>query len=1032
MQSIIQFAVSRKTTILMVIAALLLLGSVSWSRIPVDLLPDITFPAAAVSVNWVGAGPEEVEASVTRILEGSLGTITGIKDVQSISSMDNALIILLFNWGTDMDMAAIEIREKLDMVASLLPDDTSAPTMFKFDPSMLPVMNIALASDSLDLVELNRLGDEVSQRLERIEGVASVSVSGGLEEQVLIAVDGQLLEEYGLTLAGVTNALRLANLSLPGGSISQEGKQWTIRALIRTSVEEMKDLLVGMRTEFIPGQAQPAPLPVTLGEVAKISIEPEPLTSISRINRQRSVSLNLQKQSDANTVITANRVHNELELLKEEYPKVSFVPNNDQSEFIQLAIDSLVKNALLGAVLAMAILLLFLRDFRSTLIVAISIPVSIISTFIMMFFAGLTVNIMTLSGLALGVGMLVDNSIVVIENIFRHLQEKKLPPAQAALAGTKEVAMAITASTLTTVAVFLPVVYVGGIAGILFKELALTVTFSLLASLAVSLTVTPMLASVFARIKKGRISKVMDIASLYRRSLAWTLKHGIVALVVVVLLLAGSLALIPRLGGEFIPAFDEGIGAITVTLGPESALEATENAASQVEKTLLEFPQTQLVATSIGGGGTLLSSFRGSGAVNIAQISFQLVPVEERNMSTAEFIEQVTAALPSISGAEISASTMSSMGGGMLGGGSAIELELAGQELQKLGTYSEDIAQALSRLDFVTDVSTSLGETNPEVQVDIDLAKAAMLGVNPLAVGNSIRSAFQAQTATRLSREGYELNVVVELTGKETAGIDDIGQVVVASQNGMLIRVKDVANVVETSGPRAIRRHNNKRAVTITAEIAESMDLRGAQKAAEDAIADIDLPSSYNLEFQGEIVEMQEAFDGLLLALLLAIALVYMVMASQFESLVHPLIIMFTLPLAAIGVIFTLFITGNNLNIPSMIGIIILAGIVVNNAIVLIDYVNKLRSRGMERDEALLTAGETRLRPILMTTLTTILGLLPLALVSGSGSEMQKPLAVAVVGGLTVSALLTLYIIPLVYRLVDRLFPRATNIQETK
>lgn len=1031
MQSIIKFAVSRKITILMIIAALLLLGSVSWSRIPVDLLPDITFPAAAVSINWVGAGPEEVETSVTRILEGSLGTVTGIKDIQSVSSMDNALIILLFNWGTDMDMAAIEIREKLDMVASLLPEDASAPTMFKFDPSMLPVMNIALASDSLDLVELKRLGDEVSQRLERIEGVASVSVSGGLEEQVLIAVDGHLLEEYGLTLAGVTNSLRLANISLPGGSISQEGRQWTIRALIRTSVEEMEDLLVGVRTQLIPGQAQPLTLPVTLGQVAEISIEPEPLTSLSRINSQRSVSLNLQKQSDANTVITANRVHNELELLQEEYPKVSFVPNNDQSEFIQLAIDSLVKNALLGAVLAMVILLLFLRDFRSTLIVAISIPVSIISTFIMMFFAGLTVNIMTLSGLALGVGMLVDNSIVVIENIFRHLQEEKMAPAQAALAGTKEVAMAITASTLTTVAVFLPVVYVGGIAGILFKELALTVTFSLLASLAVSLTVTPMLASVFARLKKGRTSKIMDIASLYRRSLAWTLKHGIVALVVVVVLLAGSLALIPRLGGEFIPPFDEGIGTITVTLGPESALEDTENAASQVEKTLLEFPQTQLVATSIGGGRTLLSSFRGSSAVNIAQISFQLVPVEERDMSTAEFIEQVIADLPPISGAEISASTMSSMGGGMLGGGSAIELELAGQELQKLGTYSEDIAQALSPLDFVTDVSTSLGETNPEVQVDIDLAKAAMLGVNPLAVGNAIRSAFQAQTATRLSREGYELNVVVELAG-EDGSVDDIGQVVVASQNGMLVRVKDVATVVETSGPRSIRRHNNKRAVTITAEIAEDKDLRGAQRAAEEAIADIHLPQGYSLEFQGEIVEMQEAFEGLLLALLLAVALVYMVMASQFESLVHPLIVMFTLPLAAIGVIFTLFITGNNLNIPSMIGIIILAGIVVNNAIVLIDYVNKLRSRGLERDEALLTAGETRLRPILMTTLTTILGLLPLALVSGSGSEMQKPLAVAVIGGLTVSALLTLYIIPLVYRLVDRLFPRATNIQETE
>ncbi|MDW7652291.1 MAG: efflux RND transporter permease subunit, partial [Bacillota bacterium] len=1000
----------------------------------VDLFPDITFPGAAVMANYPGAAPEEVEQHVTRVLEGSLGTLTNVREIQSVSSEGSSMIILFFNWETDMDAAAAEIRENLDQSARFLPSEVSTPTVFKFDPSMMPVMSVAVASEDYDLVELTRLVELFAQRLERLEGVASVSVSGGLEEEITVVVDGEKLSEYNLTLSAVTNALRIANLNVPGENVTEDGTRWLIRTVVRTqSVEEIEELMVGMQTVQVPGQRQPVPVPVLMKDVAQVSLQAQPQTVVNRVNGQQNLSMSIAKRSDANTVITANQVKAELAELADEYPEVAFTPTDDQSFFIEMSISSLIRNALIGGGLALLILLLFLRSMRSTLIIALSIPVSLISTFILMFFAGLTVNMMTLSGLALGVGMLVDNSIVVIENIFRHLQNGS-SSREAALEGTREVAMAITASTLTTVAVFLPVVFVGGMAGIFFKELALTVSFALLASLAVALTVLPMFSAALLRPGMGKsMTQTGGIAPLYRRALTFVLRHKVMTLFLIAALFATSITMVPRLGGELMPGFDEGTGVVNIELPDDAQLADTEVVVSRIEELLINDPLVDIVSVAVGSGGGRMGMMTGGGQSqpNQARVTFQLVPVEERDMSTAKFIEQLTEKLPEVPDGEITVREFQMAGGGMFGD-SGVEVELSGPDLDVLAGQAARLEKDLLKLDYVESTENTLASRHPEIQVQLDLQQAMMMGVNPMNVGSAIRSAFQGDTATRMIRDGHELAVVVTLQEGQREEIDDIADVIIGGQGGRLVRVGDVAELERAEGPRTINRRNNQRVVTVTANLTEDKDLLSAQQDIQAAIDDLHVPSGYTAAFRGQMMEMQDTFADMLLALALAIALVYMVMASQFESFVHPLTVMFTLPLATIGVIFTLLYTGQNLSLPSLIGVVMLSGIVVNNAIVLIDYVNQLRGRGLDVHSALLEAGETRLRPILMTTLTTVLAMLPLALGIGSGAEMQQPLALTVMGGLTVGALLTLFVIPLIYSIFDRLLPKATNIVQTE
>lgn len=1053
---IAKFAVNRRVTVLMLVLMVVLIGAVSYSRLPVDLFPKINFPGAAVVTDFPGAAPEEVEALVTRPLEGALGTLANVERVQSVSSEGRSVIILYFRWDTDMDFAALDMREKVDMVKRYLPGDIGTPSVIKFDPSMLPIMEVGMGSDQMELGALRDLAESVIvPRLERIPGVASVSVRGGSVQEYRVAVDQSRLEKYGIPLSQATSALRAASLNLSGGYIVDGGAEYLVRVLGKIErAEDLGSVVIGVQTkvETVPAPAaSPAPalppgftpgagglpegtsslpttrvttIPVYLTDVAAISLVFREQTSLSRLNRQPNVSLTLQKQSDANTVAVANLVKAELDQLINEYPAISLLPTLDQSRIITKSLDIVATSALMGAGLAVAILLVFLRDLRSTIIIGLSVPVSVIATFILLFFSRLTINLMTLSGLALGIGMLVDNSIVVLENMFRHLEMGE-DRKKAARRGAAEVAMAITASTLTTVAVFLPVVFVGGLTGTLFRELALTVSFSLFTSLAVALTVVPMLGATLLK-ETGRRSGGI-LPELYARALGWAVRHKLLVVGLTVVLFIGSLTTLPRIGGEFLPRIDSGELDITAVLPSGAKLEETAGVASYIEDKLLSYDEVSVVAATIGtGGGRFGLSTRGA---NEACFHIILVPADQRKLGTARLARELREAFADYAAAEVTVTESQTLTGGGAGGmgGPSVQLEITGPDLVQLGLVADRIAEDMVGLGYFSEIENSIGQRLPEVQVRVDLEKAGQLGLVPAVIGSAVRTAFRGETVGRIMEDGRELEIIVSLRPEDRANLADLENLMVAAPGGKVIRLGEVAEIITAQGPMVINRLNNQRLVTLSAELT-GKDLRQAEADLNRIIDDLDLPEAYQVRFGGELKEMREAFSSLGLTLLLAVALVYMVMASQFESLIHPFTVMFTMPLALIGGLLLLFFTGQKFNVPSVIGFIMLAGIVVNNAIVLVDFINQLRARGTRTGEAVIEAGRKRLRPILMTALTTVLALVPMALRPGAGSELAQPMAVAVIGGLTTATFLTLFIIPIVYLVFDRLFPRATNV----
>lgn len=1020
--SIAAFATQRRITVLMLVLVTLVIGAMSFSRTPVDLLPNMNFPMAAVIVSFPGAAPQEVEALVTRPIEASLATVGNIREVSSTSSEGQAIILLQFNWGTNMDFAALEMREKIDLAKRMLPAEVGTPTVIKFDPSMMPVMGIDIASNSRTSAELRDLADRsLTARLERLAGVASVSVSGGNLSQVQVRISPAKLEEFGVTLAQISGTLRTASLNLPGGTLDIDGEQYLIRSVGQlTSIAEIENLVVGMRVAqnqgLPPGVQVPAGMgmqPVYLREVATVQESNTEGHSATRLNKMPSVSMSLQKQSDANTVLVANLVKIELDSISADFPDLTIVPSEDQSRFIEQAIGSVGKSALFGGLLAVIVLFVFLKSLTTTLVIAIAVPVSVVATFALIYFGNLTLNLMTLMGLALGIGMLVDNSIVVLENIFRH-QEEGEDRVTAARRGTEEVAMAITASTFTTVAVFLPIAFVGGLAGMMFKELALTVSFSLLSSLVVALIVVPMLAATILRTRSDKAVKKNRLTA-YQRSLKWALgKKGLV-FGGTLLLLVASLFTYTLIGGEFIPNMDQGELSVTVTLPSTSTLAETEAIASQVEDSLLARPDVEAVSTAIGttGGsrqmGAQLMGGRGA-RVNRASMTIVLKPGAKGN----DVSDEINSQYEGFEGAIINADSGAGMGGGMLTGGSLVQIHLSGPSLEGLRTHSDQVKTAIAAINGVTDVTDSMGTGASELIVRVNREDAAKLGLAPASVASAVRTAFQGETVSRMSRDGREININVRLEDEARNSIEDLENLIVAVSQGRVIRLNQVATIENAVGPAAISRRSNQRYVSISGTI-EGRDLQSVSRDVQTTLDTLHLPNEYRAEIGGDMLEMREAFSGLVTALILAIALVYMVMAAQFESLLYPFIVMFSMPLAVIGVLLALFITGKPFSVPSIMGIIVLAGIVVNNAIVLVDYINQLRARGRSVHEAIIEAAGSRLRPIIMTASTTILALLPLAVFTGSGSEMQQPLGIAVIGGLTASTLLTLYIIPLAY-----------------
>lgn len=1053
-----RLSIRHPITTLMGMLILILLGAVSLINTPVDLLPKINPPVMGIMTTFTGASPQEVDSLVTQPIEAAVSTVQGVTNITSISSEHISLVVAEFGWGTDLNEARNDLSQALDRAP--LPDGVTRPSIIKFDPTLLPVMQLSITSDVLDPEALSDLvRSEIAPRIESIEGVGAVGVTGATRREVQVLVDPDRLAEYELSLMQVITAIQGSQIAIPAGSVDDGDRTLGVRVITEADrLAALGDLVIkyeppatgGSTSPFgnlsgalgglmgggllgnlsglgdaaalgnlMGGLTPPGPdwTPVRLSDVATIEVGSTQRSTINRTNGELALGLTIQKEGTANTLTVTRAIEKALAEIEDEFPHLRFHVYMNQGEFIDLAIDSVTQSLIVGAVLAAAILLFFLRNLRATLTVGVAIPFSVIVTFVLIYFQGLTINIMTLGGLALGVGMLVDNAIVVIENIYRWRTELGKPPAEAAERGANEVASAITASTLTTIAVFLPVVYVGGITGELFRELALTVTFSLLASLLVALTVVPMLASRWLGDKVTMTTTKRP--ERYLRMLRWGLGHRIALFAIVGALFVGSLALGTRLGTEFMPTPDEGVFSVTVSMPPGTSAEAVDRVLVQVSEAIHKHVPTATITTNAGtaeGFGGLAQAAAGGGAGS-GRITVELA---DRRVSTAELVERLRAdVLAAAGGAEVYfnlESQLASMGGGS---SNSLQIFVSGPDADELREVVDRVVETLAGVPSISDITTNLEAVRPELQVRIDVAEATRLGLSPGLIGLTVSDALQGRVVGRLTVDGRPLDVRVGLApgGRKDAAV--LEELLLQTTLGQFVPLRDVAEVREEAGPRSITRQNQRPTVQVNALISGS-DLGTATFEAMTALERLDLPPGYTASVGGASEMMSDSLSNLTIALIASILLIYMIMASLFESLRHPFIILFTMPLSLIGVVLGLFVTGYAIGVTAMIGFIILAGIVVNNGIVMVDFINQRRAEGMPLEEAIVESGRTRLRPILMTALTTMLGLVPMALGIGEGAEIMAPMAISVIGGLLTSTLLTLVVVPAVYRALHR------------
>jgi HAE1 family hydrophobic/amphiphilic exporter-1 len=1023
---LINFSVNRPVTILMIIFIILILGFVSFTNLAIDLFPEFNLPYMMVLTNYEGAGPEEIENLVTRPLEETLATISGVDEIFSESISGSSMIFIAMNWGTDMDFAGLEIREKLDLITAFMPSEVEKPMIFKMDPSMMPILEIGVSGEE-DLAYLKDLVDnKIVDRLLRIEGVASVNTTGGLIREIQVLIDPNRLNAYGLSIDQITATLSTENINFSTGQVIDGNKEYLVRTIGQyDDVEDIKKVVIPL-----PRGGQ-----IFLSELGEVKDTHKEVSQLTRLNGEPSIGIHVVKQSKTNTVQVANKVKKELSLLEKELPgniKINY--GFDQSRYISMAINDLVRNIIIGGCLAVVILLLFLRNIRSTLVIAFAIPICIISTFILIYFNKLTLNMMTLGGMALGVGMMVDCSIVVLENIYRHGQEG-YSKIEAAKKGASEVSSAITASTLTTLAVFLPIVFLEGIASELFKELALTISFALAMSLLVALTLIPMFASKLLVINgngdnsnKSRKNTPIKWASkkmgdfldwlnkIYGNVLSWALGHRKTVIVFVTIALIGSFALVPMIGMSFIPSMDSGEIYINLKLSRGTQLEETNKTTIEVEDFLSSIPEVKTIFTTVAPPRDGLF---GSGAAEQANLRVMLVDKKQRNRSSAKVAEDIRSYLATIPGVEygVTASDASLHDTGM----SPIQVKVKGSNLETLERLSEEIKSVIETIPGTREVETTAVEGNPEYRIYVNRDRAAQYGLSVAQIAGNARTILDGQVATRLRTGDTEIDVKVMYPEEYRNNLKSLEDSYITSPTGVRVPLSMVAEIKMDTGPIRITRENQIRTYTVNAQLLDR-DLGSVMNEIQEKIdSEIQVPRGYTIEYGGEMEEMTDAFSSLFLALILAIILVYMVMASQFESLMHPFVIMFAMPTTLIGVILGLALTGKEFSVPTFIGVIMLAGIVVNNAIVLVDYINILRRRGLDKTEAILKAGPIRLRPILMTTLTTVLALIPTAIGMGEGAETSAPMAIAVIAGLTVSTVFTLVLIPVIYTLFDDL-----------
>lgn len=1010
---LVETSVKRPVGLLMIVLGIIAMGFVSLRSLAIDLFPEIELPIAVVATSYSGAAPEEVEKLISQPLEAAFGSVHGIDSISSQSQPGASLVVLMFQGGTNLDYALLEVREKVDQVRPFLPENANDPSVLRFNVNQLPVVQLGLSG--ADAVKLQDLAENtIIPYIERQDGVASVSAMGGKTREILIELDMARLASYGISASHVVQALNAENLSGSAGVITKGEQDLQVR--IEGEYESLQD--IANTLIHLPTGQQ-----IQVRDVGNIVDTFKKQSSLTLVNGEEALVLSVMKQSDGNTVAVSHEVRKAVEQLQASLPEgVKLTNIIDTAVYIEQSVDSVLDNMITGAVLAVLVLLLFLRSFRTTIIIGVAIPIAVIAAFSMMYFSGQTLNVISMGGLALGVGMMVDNSIVILENIFTHRQ-RGASLKEAAIKGGAELAPAVIAATLTTVVVFLPMVFVEGIAADIFMPLGLTVSFTLLASLAVALTVVP---SMSAKLLSGRnfdpeharkpgkiIGFFNKFLNGYRGILKWVLGHRKTTVFSSIVLLIGSFMLTPFIGAVFFPDSDQGQIDITIELPHGTHLENTYAIASQVGE-LLE-PYEEIIDVSFMSVGSSGGIGAGGGS-NTAALTVLLVGKDERDVSTTQVMQELHEATRDIPGAEITVAEMQMA----LSGGSPIQISVNGPEQEVLAAIAEQVVWTISEIEGVHNATTSLAASQPELNIVIDRDVAAEYGLTFQHVMSQVQMSVDGQLATRYRESGNEYDVRVILPEDQRSSIADLTSLLIQTPTGQMIPLSTVADLKQIQAPTMIQRENQQRQVNISSDVV-GRDLGSVFADVQTALASMNFPDGYSYSFGGQSVDMTESFIDLAVALVFSIFLVYVVMAVQFESLLFPFIIMFALPPTIIGVLFGLFITGTPLSMPAAIGVIVLAGIVVNNAIVLVDYINILRRQGMERREAILQAGPSRLRPIFMTTLTTVLGLVPLALGIGEGAELQAPMAIVVIFGLLFSTMITLLLVPVVYTILDDL-----------
>ena len=1084
---LIAFSTRRRVTVTMFVVAAVVFGLVAFRRLAINLLPDITYPTLTVRTEYEGTAPSEMERLVTEPVEGAVGVVTNVVRVSSTSRPGVSEVVVEFSWGTDMDFASLDVREKLDRLQ--LPQGAEKPVLLRFDPSLDPIMRIGLYGPE-SLVALRLLAEEhIKLDLESLEGVAAARVNGGLEEEIHIELDEPRMASLRIPVQQVVARLGQENVNLTGGQLKDGEAEYVVRTVNEfRSVEEIQDIVVGERQDAA----------IILADVGRVFRGHKERQVINRMNGRESVELAVYKEGDANTVTVADRVTGALERFEKE---AGGLPSGtrievvfSQATFIRGSVAEVLNTAIMGGVLAVLVLYLFLGNPRSTVIISLSIPISVVCTFLLMFSSDVSLNIMSLGGLALGIGMLVDNSIVVLESVQRY-REEGLSSQEATVKGASEVGKAVVASTLTTICVFVPIVFVEGIAGQLFRDQALTVTFSLVASLLVALTLIPMLASIdFGRkdaaavpargrpragptlgmetvfgifLRAGRglgrgavallhpvfwlFERILGSAyRFYPRVIGWALGHRAVVIVVALALAGVSGLLAGFLGSELIPEMSQGEFSISVDMPVGTPLVATERTIRDMERIVQAQPEVELVYSTVGLSGSS-DGAAGEERENVGQIHVALKEgiIRAREDAVMERLRQAFRGMPAAECKFARPSFFSSR--------TPVEVEISGYSLGTLRTLSDELAGRLEDIPGLVDVKTSAEGGNPEVQIRFNRKWVAQMGTSINEIGRLVRNKIQGEVATEFAQGDRKVDIRVRADERHRATVEDLKRLIVSPAGASApIPLAVVADLSVEMGPAEILRADQERVAVVSANL-EGRSLSEVVADIESVIRDMHYPPDYHVKIGGQNEERKRSFESMQLAILLAVFLVYLVMASQFESLVHPFVIMFSIPFGLVGVVWMLLVTGQTVSVVVLIGLIMLAGIVVNNAIVLIDYINALRrERGMGKREAIERACQVRLRPILMTTSTTVLGLMPMALgifdfrpftanvesglanvlpgdaldyvmgalnvvfPVGQGAEIRAPMAITVIGGLVISTLVTLVLIPTLYSLVDR------------